>query len=55
MTEKEMLEQLLAGMAAMQKDMAAIKEDTSEIRKQVNVLYEWTDSIELRVRSLEDR
>jgi polyhydroxyalkanoate synthesis regulator phasin len=36
-------------------DVLALKDDTTKIKSQVNIVYEWVDSIDLKVKKIDDR
>lgn len=49
------LDKLEDGQARMQNDLQSIKEDVGDVAWKVDVLYEWVDNVDLKVKKIDDR
>ncbi|NLW78108.1 MAG: hypothetical protein GXY32_01675 [Ruminococcaceae bacterium] len=47
------LEPLQTDIAALKQGQSAMQKDITHIKRQVDVVYDWVDGIDLRVKTLE--
>lgn len=42
-------------LSTIKDDVKIIKQDTKDVKRQVNVLYEWVDKLDIKVKNIDDR